>query len=277
MVGNQVAGTLAHRVGDEQLAAGRRPQRARTTQSADLVGVLLSAVERPLVGHRELPDVLDVVAEELDADRMRIGRREDVEQPAADRELAPALDEVDARIREIDEPAHGLVQIGAVTDPQPQRCDLAQTPDHRLQHAAHRADHDAKPRAAVEIVLLGMREAAQYGEPAPDGVRPWGEPLVRKGFPAREEFDAGRVEQAAQRIQQVVRLAAGRDNGEQRCGGRPRRQRERPDAGDRDDVVGGGLADGGERRAQRRVGEDEVDERRERPDAAVTAGFTVIG
>ena len=62
--------------------------------------------QRPLVGDRERTQLLDLVAEELDAHGV-VGRgREHVEDAAAHRELAAAGDHVDARICEVDE-LHG--------------------------------------------------------------------------------------------------------------------------------------------------------------------------
>jgi hypothetical protein len=72
------------RVGEQQLAARRCPQaRARPPRGA-------------LVGDPEPPDLLDRVSPELHAQRVFLGRREDVEDAAADRELAAPLDEVGA-------------------------------------------------------------------------------------------------------------------------------------------------------------------------------------
>ncbi len=82
----QVEGTLAHLRGEEQLAARRRPQ---------AVGGDLDAA---LVGDLEEADLLDLVAEELDADRVLLGGREDVEHPAADGEFAAPLDEIGPRV-----------------------------------------------------------------------------------------------------------------------------------------------------------------------------------
>ena len=82
----ELSGPLADGVGEEQLAAGRRPQ------------AVLGDLEAALVGHLEPADLLDRVTPELDPDRVLLGRREDVEDPAADGELAAALDEVGPRV-----------------------------------------------------------------------------------------------------------------------------------------------------------------------------------
>ena len=75
-------GATAYVLGEEELAARRRPQP-------------LDQVERSLVGDGEGAQLLDVVAPELDPDRVLLGRREDVDDAAAHGELAPLLDQVD--------------------------------------------------------------------------------------------------------------------------------------------------------------------------------------
>src|SRR5439155_25890649 len=52
-------------------------------------------MERPLRERRERADRLDLVPEELDAQGLAAGRRKDVDQAAANRELAPVVDALD--------------------------------------------------------------------------------------------------------------------------------------------------------------------------------------
>ena len=61
-------------------------------------------MERPLGEGRERAHLLDLVAVELDAERLAAGGREDVDETAADGELAAllgALDPLVARKREV--------------------------------------------------------------------------------------------------------------------------------------------------------------------------------
>ena len=81
----ELRGARPDLVVEQQLAARRRPH----------VGDLL---ERALVGDREPADLVDLVAPELDAERVLLGRREHVDDAAAHRELTAALDQVDARV-----------------------------------------------------------------------------------------------------------------------------------------------------------------------------------
>ena len=81
----------AHVGGEQQLAARRRPE------------AVLGDLEGALVGDLEPAHLLDRVAPELDADRVLLGRREDVEDAAAHGELAAPLDEVGAGVGGRDE------------------------------------------------------------------------------------------------------------------------------------------------------------------------------
>ena len=121
----------------EQLAAGRRPQAARRAAGAALVGDLEDA------------DLLDRVAEELDPQRVLLGRREHIEQSAADRELAALGDYLRARVADVDEPRDHVVLVGLVSFAQPDRLQVAEPGHDRLQHAPHRRDDDLEQAAGL--------------------------------------------------------------------------------------------------------------------------------
>ena len=82
MLAAELGGAGAHVVGQQQLAARRRPQPRLGGDGA-------------LVGDGERPDLLDLVTPELHPQRVLLGRREDVDDAAADGELAATLDQVD--------------------------------------------------------------------------------------------------------------------------------------------------------------------------------------
>ena len=67
---------------------------------------------------REPAQRLDLDVEQVDADGALLGRRVDVEQAAADRELAALLDLVDALVAGGDELLRGLVEVDQVADAQ---------------------------------------------------------------------------------------------------------------------------------------------------------------
>ena len=142
--------------------------------------------QRTLVGHGERADVLHLVAEELDPQRVLLGRREDVENAAADGEFAAPLDHLDPRVRELDELADDVFEVHLIAGAQPHRHELAEAGGLRLQDAADRGDDD--PQRTIGV-LLGMSEPPQDREPAPDRVGAGRKPLVRQGFPRRVERD----------------------------------------------------------------------------------------
>ena len=71
----------------------------------------LGLAQRALGEGREPADRLDLVAEQLQAGRPLLGRREDVEDAAADRELAALLDLVDALVAGLDEQLGDVVEV----------------------------------------------------------------------------------------------------------------------------------------------------------------------
>ena len=72
--------------------------------------------QRALGEGREPAQRLDLDVEQVDADRALLGRRVDVEQAAADRELAAVLDLVDALVAGGDEVGGDLVEVEQVAD-----------------------------------------------------------------------------------------------------------------------------------------------------------------
>ena len=103
-------------------------------------------LEGALVGDRERPDLLDLVAPELHPQRVLLGGREDVDDAAADRELAALLHEVDPGVRRAGEPSHDVVELDLVTDRELDRLQVGEPADLRLEHRADRG-HDHLERA----------------------------------------------------------------------------------------------------------------------------------
>ncbi len=127
---------------------------------------------RALVGDLEDADLLDGVAEELDPQRVLLGRREHVEQPAAHRELAALGDHLDAGVADVDEPRDHVLRVGVVADGEPDGHQVAEPADDRLQHGADRRHDDLeRARRAVSPPAARVREAAQHRDPLPDRVR----------------------------------------------------------------------------------------------------------
>ena len=174
-------------------------------------------LERALVGDLEVADLLDVVAPELDPQRVLLGRREDVQDAAADGEVAALLDQLGPRVAGRDQVGDDVGQLAAArrrraaatgtSSPRPGTCGCSSDAD--------RGDHD-RQRPGGRVVGGRVGEPAQHGQPLPDRVGAGREPLVRQGLPARVERDLVGGQQAAQRVDQVLGLAAGAGDGQHR-------------------------------------------------------------
>ena len=169
----EVRGALAHLVGEQDLAARWRDEFVRV-------------VDGSLVGDGERAQRCDAVAVELDADGMLRGGREHVDNAAAHGDLAALLDQVDPGVCEVDQPVHGLAQVGGLPRLQPHGRDLPEIRGHRLDEGTHGGDDDG---GRAGRMLLRMRDPAKHRDAAADGVRARREPFVRKGFPGREHLD----------------------------------------------------------------------------------------
>ncbi len=214
-------GPLPHLVGQQQLTARRRPQ------------AVFGDLQGPLVGDLEVADLLDVVAPELHPQGVLLGRREDIQDAAADRELAALLDQLDARVRGRRQAVDDLFEVGALAGAQTDGIQLTQALDLRLEHGADGGDDDGDgPGGGVVLARVG--EPAQHREAPADGVRARGEPLVRQRLPGRELHDgvvlAGRHEAC---LLYRGPPPPGRWRSPRAPGGRPPGRARRPRAGGR--------------------------------------------
>ena len=170
------------------------------------------ARQRPLIGHRERADLVDLVAEELDAERVVRHRREDIEDAAAQGELAATRDHVDAVVGELDEsrrrPRRGRSprpptarSIGATSArPAARGCSAPRTEDVTMSGVSSR------PRG----------DAPQHLEPAADGLGARAQPLVRQRLPRGEVHDLGVGHERLERRAERFRAAARRRDREER-------------------------------------------------------------
>ena len=76
-------------------------------------------MQRPLGEGRERAHLLDLVAEQLDAQRLAAGRGEDVDDAAADGELPALIDPVDALVAGARERLGEAVEAGLIADDEP--------------------------------------------------------------------------------------------------------------------------------------------------------------
>ncbi len=154
----QLGRTPANLVGEQQLATRRCPEP-------------IDGLEGPLVGDGEAADLVHVVAPELHAERVLLRRREDVDDAAADCELTALLDQVDARVRRVREPAYDVLERSRVARRELDRREVAEPLDLRLKDRPDRGDHD--PERPVG--------GAGPGVPAGVGGPPVGGPRCRCG------------------------------------------------------------------------------------------------
>ena len=115
MLGGKFGGPVTHVVGQQQFPARHGDHRI----DGDLG-------DRALVGDGEHAHLGDLVAPELDAHRVLGGRREDIENAAAHRELAALADHVDTGVGQFDEPRDDGFEFGLGTDGQRHRLDIGQ-------------------------------------------------------------------------------------------------------------------------------------------------------
>ena len=153
---------------------------------------------------------VDLDVEQVDADRPLLGRRVDVQQPAADRELAALLDLVDALVAGGDEVVGRLVEVEQVA--------LAQREAVRAQLgvrdllAERDGGHD-------DHRLLGARrgvgQRVERGDPEPDEVRRRREVRLVGDAAARVVADRPRSQPGPQVLREVARgaVVAGDDHG----------------------------------------------------------------
>ena len=197
----QLSRALPHRRGQQQLA---------TREKLDPVDV---ARHGALIRDGELADLVDLVAEELHAQRMRGRRREHVEDPAAHGEFAASRDHVDAMISELDEPHGDVVEVViARAHREGHGVRVAEPGDDGLDRGADRRGDDERPLA------VPRREGAERFEPTPDGLGARAQSLMRQRLPRRKLADVGRRHEGGESRRELLGAPARRDHDEQHTG-----------------------------------------------------------
>ena len=107
----------------------------------------LERLERALRERREGPQRLDLDVEQLDAHGALGGRGEEVEQPAADRELAAVLDLRDPLVAHLDERLRALVEIEQLADGERERVRAQRRVGHLLRQRRRRGDEHRRRRS----------------------------------------------------------------------------------------------------------------------------------
>ena len=243
----QLLGPGPHLVGQQQLAARRRPQPGHRLEGA-------------LVGDRERPDLLDLVAPELHPQRVLLGRREDVD----DARRGP-------RTRRASPPGP------PGSTPRPPAVVRRRRARPRSPTDSSTGSRSARPRTwgcstertgatttrsgPFEASSPGCRSRRSTASRRPDGVAARRQPLVRQRLPRRVVGHQVRVDDALQGTDQALGLPGGRGDGQHGAAGvhealdDERAQRARRGEVQRRRRAGPGVR---HRRGERRVGQDQI-------------------
>ena len=141
--------------------------------------------QRPLGEDRKAPHRLDLVAEELDPDRLLLGSRIDVEDPSADRELPALLDLVDPLVAGVGEQQRDVVEVDALAAVQRQRLG----PLRRVRNLLGERDRtgDDHRRRIGQRVHGGDPQPGQVGRRVEVGLEGGPARRVEMDGPGREE------------------------------------------------------------------------------------------
>ena len=195
---------------------GRRAARGEQELRCRQEHRVLHRPHGPLVGRVEGPQRIDLVAEELDADRQRQRWGEDVDDAAALRELATPGHLEDRHVAESEEVAQQRVLVEPQASLQPARLGRQVVGDQRvLEQRLDARDQDARPAAPP-----GGEGRDARGRLVGDELAP----LVRQRRARLEDDDRLRVAQPGAQLlgDPVADLGVARDPGEPLAGVRER-------------------------------------------------------
>ena len=126
-------------------------------------------MQRPLGEGRERAHLLDLVAVELDPERLAARRREDVDEPTADSELAALLGTLDALVARESELLREPVEAGLGSDFEPDRLRPLRSRRDSLGECGRGRGDEAAAREHVEgarTLADEMRRRLEAGAPA---------------------------------------------------------------------------------------------------------------
>ena len=167
----------------------------------DAVGLPQAALRE----RREPAERLDLDVEHVDADRALLGRRVDVEEAAADRELTAVLDLVDALVAGRDEVGADLVEVEELADPERERVRAELRVGDLLAERDGGDDDDRRLLAGVALLVLEQR--VEGGDAEADEVRRRREVRLVRDAAARVEAHGARREPVAEVGGEVAGLA----------------------------------------------------------------------
>jgi hypothetical protein len=217
-------------------------------------------MERALGERRERAKLLDLVAVELDPNRLAPRGRENVDDAAAHCELSSLLDAVDARVARVGEQLRESLHPDLLAYLEGDRIRPLRDGWHAFGDREGRCAHEPAGREHVE-----------RAEALTDEVRRWGETRVRADAPSGQKGDACVAEVPRSGFGRVARIRVGRQQDEQaarqlgvQCGEDERKRR----LGD-----AGASGKRGDERAEAVEAEELVDEGAQRWRSGVVHGF----
>ena len=157
-------------------------------------------MQRALRERREGAHGLDLVPEELDAQRLPPRGREDVDEAAADRELAAVVDPLDALVAREREFLRELLEA-----------ELDARSEHDRRRALLGGRHPLRERRRRGEDEPACGEDVERPRPLADEVRRRLEPRLPPHAAARQQRDALRPEEPAGRLGEIPRVAVVRD------------------------------------------------------------------
>ena len=125
---------------------------------------LVCGMERPLRERRERANLLDLVTEQLDAERFSAGRREDVHDAAADCELTAFVDTLHPFVASQREVLRQAVDAGLVADRELQRGRPRLDGGHSFGERRSRGAHQPSRREDVERPVPLAHEVGRRNE-----------------------------------------------------------------------------------------------------------------
>ena len=165
---------------------------------------LIGGMERPLRERRERTNLLDLVTEELDAERFSAGRREDVHDPAADCELTAFVDTLHPFVARQREVLRQAVDAGLVADRELQRGRPRFDGGHSFGERRRRGAHQPSRREDVERPVPLAHEVGRRNEAG----------VVRDPASGKQRDVLG-ADEPARAVRRVARVGVLREQHEQ--------------------------------------------------------------
>ncbi len=213
-------GALAHLFCEDDLAA---------TEQLDVYEVGDGA----LVRHLERRQPLDLVPEQVDADRVARRRPEDVHDPAPHGKLAASLDLVLAAVSGVDEAGHEVLRVELCPTADDDGLGIFDPRAEPLQQRPDRGDDDTG--RSLRAGGRAVAQAPHRPEAAAHGLGRRRHALERQRLPGRQELDRVRTEERPEVVGELLGLPRRRRGDEHR-----RRRAQLREGGEHDRAHGVG-------------------------------------